>query len=319
MICRLRTDHNPRCVHRGVARQPLQPLTHIDQLVHLFVALIELAQLCIHRKRFVDRHIQLVRDHFCNGIHEGIRQIHDAPDVADDTLCRQRTERDNLHNLFFSIFASDIIDDLLPAFIAEVDIDIRHGNSFRVQETLKQQVIADRIDIRDMQTVGNDASSCASTSRAYRNTVFSGIVDKIPHDQEIVHISHAFDNAQLVFQTLLQRTVVLRIALFHAVGTQLIQISPGIIALRHIKMRQLRLPELDFHMAPIRDPLCIFHCLPRIRKQSLHLFFAFDEILAALIAHPVFIRKLFAGLYTQKNIVGLCILCISIVHIVRAD
>ena len=51
---------------------------------------------------------------------------------------------------------------------AEVDIDIRHGNPFRVQETLKQQAITDRINIRDMQAVGNDASSCTSTSRSYQ-------------------------------------------------------------------------------------------------------------------------------------------------------
>ena len=169
-----------------------------------------------------------------------------------------------------------------------------------------------------MQAVGNDASSCTSTSRSYRNTVFSGIVDKIPHDQEIVHISHALDNTQLVFQTLLQRAVVLRIALFHAVSAQLIQISPGIIALRHIKMRQLRLTKLDFHMTAVCNSLCIFHCLPRIGKQSLHLFFAFDEILTALVTHPVFVGKLFAGLDTQKDIVGLCVLRIGVVHVVRA-
>jgi len=39
----IRADHNPCCVHRGVARQSLQPFTHINQHVHLFIALVELA------------------------------------------------------------------------------------------------------------------------------------------------------------------------------------------------------------------------------------------------------------------------------------
>ena len=47
-IHRLLTDDNAGRMHRAVARQSLQSSRHIDQILHLLVTLIALAQLRIH-------------------------------------------------------------------------------------------------------------------------------------------------------------------------------------------------------------------------------------------------------------------------------
>ena len=72
-------------------------------------------------------------------------------------------------------------------------------------------------------------------------------------------------------------------------------------------------------MAPVRNPLGIFDCLPRIGKQPLHLLFTLHIILTALITHTVFVRKLLSGLQTQEDIMRLHVIRIGIVHVIRYD
>ena len=80
----------------------------------------------------------VLRHHFCNGIHNGIGDIHNAPDVADNAARRQRTKGDDLHNAVLAVFAHYVVNNLLPAFKAKININIRHGNTFRVEESFKQ-------------------------------------------------------------------------------------------------------------------------------------------------------------------------------------
>ena len=47
-------------------------------------------------------------------------------------------------------------------------------------------------------------------------------MDEIPHDQEIIHIPHGLNDAQLVIQPLPEAPVVIRIALLKALQAQLI-------------------------------------------------------------------------------------------------
>ena len=85
---------------------------------------------------------------------------------------------------------------------------------------------------------------------------------------------------------------------------------------RHLVVRHLVFAELDLHMAPVGNALGILHRLPGIGKQSLHLLFALHIVLAALVAHPVLVRQLLAGLQAQQDIVRLCVLHIGIMHVV---
>ena len=84
-------------------------------------------------------------------------------------------------------------------------------------------------------------------------------------------------------------------------------------------MRELRLPELDLHVAPIRNTLGILHGLPGIGEKPLHLFFALDEILPALIAHAVIVGQALARLEAKQNVMRISILRIGIMHVVGAN
>ena len=322
-IRRLLTDDHARRMHGGMSGQSFQALTHIDQMMHLLILLIKLSEFRVHFQRFAQGDVQFVGHHLGNGIHERIGQIHNTSHITDDTLGCQGTERNDLHHLVVAVFSAHIIDDFLSPFEAEVHINIGHGHTFRIQETFKQQIIMNGINVGDLQAICHDTSRSGTSSRSHRNPVFFRIVDEIPYDQEIVHISHSADDTQLVIQTFPQglsglpgRLVTVTVTLCQSVITKLVQIAPGIVPLRHIVFRQLRHAKLYLHITTVCNPLGILHGLPCIGEQSLHFLFALDVILTALITHAILVRQLFAGLQTQQNIVGNRILSIGVMHIV---
>ena len=214
-------------MHGTVPRKPLQTLRHVDQVLYLLVIFIGPAQLRILLKRFIDRDVQLLGDHLRDTVHKRIGKIHHTPHVADHAPRRQSSESDDLHYPVLAVLAHHIIDDLLPSLIAEVHVDIGHGHTLRVQEPLKQELIADRVNGGDLQAVGDDASRRRPSSRSDRDPVVLRILDEIPYDKEIIHISHVPDRIKLIAQAVLQLLGRLRsIPLLKPLPAELLQIFP---------------------------------------------------------------------------------------------
>jgi hypothetical protein len=47
------------------------------------------------------------------------------------------------------VFLDDVVDDLLPALVAKVDVKVGHGNALGVQKTLEYQLVLDGVNVRD--------------------------------------------------------------------------------------------------------------------------------------------------------------------------
>ena len=113
---------------------------------------------------------------------------------------------------------------------------------------------------------------------------------------------------------------IVRIFFLKSLLTQRIQKCPRtVIAFRRCIFWNLVIAKFECDMAAVCDFLrvvCGFFC---IRKQTPHLLLAFYEKLSALVTHTVFIRNLFTGLDTEKDIVCLHIRFIGVMDIVRAD
>ena len=112
--------------------QTLQTLTHIDQMMHLLVLLIEFAKLRVHLEGTLQGDIQFIGNHFGDRITYRIRQIHHTADIPDNALGSKRTEGNDLHHFVSTVFSADIINDFLTSVVAEVNIDIGHGYTFRI-------------------------------------------------------------------------------------------------------------------------------------------------------------------------------------------
>ena len=99
-----------------------------------------------------------------------------------------------------SVPAHDIVNDLLALFDAEVNIEIRHTDAFRIQKPFKQQSVPHRVDACDTDGIRCETSCTRTASGSHGDVVLFCIADKVPHNQKIIDISHARDDRKLVFK-----------------------------------------------------------------------------------------------------------------------
>ena len=196
ILCRLRTDHDARRVDGSVPGQALQTQAHVDQLADPVIILIGIAKIRALFERLLQSDAQLLGDHLGDGIHISVGQVHDTSHIADHPAGCHCPEGDDLHHAVPAVFFRDIIDDLTPALEAEIHVDIGHGHALGVEETLKQEVIADGVNICDPQRIGDNRARRTSAPGADHDPVLTGKIDIVPDNEKIVDISHLTDRAQ---------------------------------------------------------------------------------------------------------------------------
>ena len=213
-INRLGGDDDAGRVHGGVAWQSLQLHGHVDQVMHFLIFLISLFQLTVLFQSPFDGDVQLIRDHLRYLVAEGIRQIQRTAHIADGVFRRHRSEGDDLYDTFLAVLSHYIVNDLLPPLIAEIHVDIRHGDSLRIQESLKQQVIAERIQFSDIHRIGDDRACGRATARSDRDARFLREMHIIPYDQKVIHVAHVVYGIQFVAETFADDRLLLRGCIF---------------------------------------------------------------------------------------------------------
>ena len=73
----------------------------------------------------------------CHHVHLGIGHIQSASHVADGAAGGHGAEGDDLGHVVVAVLPAYVVHHLAPACIAEVHIDIRHGDALGVEKTLK--------------------------------------------------------------------------------------------------------------------------------------------------------------------------------------
>ena len=100
-----------------------------------------------------------------------------------------------------SVFLSDIFDDSSSSFIREIDIDIWHRYSGRIEKSFKEELISEGVDIRNPRQIGDYRTSSRSSTRSDWYIVFSSPSDEVSDDDEVSIKSHQMDDCELVFET----------------------------------------------------------------------------------------------------------------------
>ena len=213
LIDGLRADDDAGGMRAGISGKPFKIETVVDQCVHRRIRLVEVFEFLRAVQRLLQRDARAARHHLCDLVHFAKGQIHDTADITDDGTRRKRTEGDDLRHLLGAVLLCEIGDDLPASAIAEVGIDIRHGDSLRIQEAFKEKVETQWIDFRDVQEVGDDASCRAPTPRPDRDAMCLRVADEVHDDQEVIRESHLIDDTEFIIQTLLLFSRGLRIAL----------------------------------------------------------------------------------------------------------
>ena len=105
-------------------------------------------------------------------------------------------------HFLLTIFLCYPIQHTSTSVIVEVHIDIRQRDTVRIQETLKQQVVFNRVNLRNPQTIGHCRTGSRTTTRPYRHIQFlTGSPNKVLHDQEIPRETHGLHNMKFELDT----------------------------------------------------------------------------------------------------------------------
>ncbi len=309
-----------------MTRHALNLHRHIQQAPGLRMGLVQHLQIRTALQGTGNANPQLSRDQLRCLVHLIVRQIQRPADIADSRPCSHRPEGDDLCHMLLAVFVNNVSNHLVAALVAEVDINIRHRYPFRIKETLKKQIVLQRVHIRDPQGIRSETACRGTAAWAGRNALAVAIGNEIPDDQKVIAEAHALDNTQLIGQPVLGCRLLLgrcperriRIPRFKPVAAELPQVSGCIQPFRKRGiLRENMLAERQPQIAFLGDFQRVTNRLGHMRKQRCHLLAALEEQLVRSDLQPLLIIHRLAGADADQHILNLGILLGQIVNVIR--
>ncbi len=328
---RLRRDHDAGRMNRRVARHPLEPARHLQQVLDTRVAGLEIPQRLALGERLVECDVECRRDELRHLVRVGVGDVHRPADVADDRPRLHRAKRDDLGDVLAAVLPGDVLDDLSAPALAEVDVDVGQGHPLGVQEPLEDQIELQRIHVRDVERVGHDAACGRPAARPHGNAALARVADEVPDDQEIPAVLHLLDHRDLVrhpFHILVQAPPELPrsrrgLEPLTPPGEALPDHPLEVVVERdaggHLELGQLvhRLAEVD--VAPLGNAHGVGHRVRNVGEHARHLLRRFQVELVAEVAQALGIVHRLAGPDAQQHVMCPEVLPIQVVNVVRAN
>jgi hypothetical protein len=254
-----------------VARQPLDPRRELeDALIGLVVAQGD-AELVDLLAGLLDRHREggARRDQLGELVGIAWRDLEGAGDVLHRGARLHRPEGDDLPDRVAPVPLAHVLDDLAAPLEAEVHVDVRHRDAFRIQEALEEEVELERADVGDPERVGDQRAGRRAAARPDRDAAVARRLDEVGGDQEVAGVPRLVDHAELVVEPFLhrrrQRRAVARLRTARRqVGSSASSVSyaSGPRELRH------EVALLEVELAEVRDPLRAIDRLGRSGKSA---------------------------------------------------
>ena len=315
-------DDHAGGVGGGVAGHALDGLGGVDELAHLGAGVVGLLQLFGQLQGLLQGDVQGTRTAgylLGQGVHLSVGHIQHPAHVPDGRSGGHGTEGDDLGHVVGAVLSGNVVDDLLTAADAEVDVDIRHGDALGVQEALEVQVILHGVQVGDVQAVGHHGASRRATARSHRDAVIFGVGDEVGDDEEVVHKAHLADHGHLIFQLLAVLLGLAGIAAQESLLAQVLKIGVAVLpALGQLEVGQVVLAELKFHVAGLGDLGGVLQGLGALGEQGGHLLLGLDVKLLSLKLHPPGIVHRLARLDAHKDVLHLRVLAGKVVGVVGA-
>ena len=195
-------DHHAAGVHAGVAREPFERLRQVDEVLDLLVFLVEPLELGLLLQRVIQRDAEFEGNQLGDLVDVAITHAEHAAHVAHHRLRSHGAVGDDLRHAFAAIFLRHVFDDAIAPVHAEVDVEVGHRHAFRVEESLEQQVVLERVDVGDAEAVRHQRSGAGATAWSHRYAVGARPADEIRDDEEVACEAHLADDHELGIETL---------------------------------------------------------------------------------------------------------------------
>ena len=141
-------------------------------------------------------------NHLGQAVGFGVRHFEYAGHIADGRTGRHLAKRHDVGDTGVAILAGAILDDLAAPGILDIDVDVGHRDAIGVQETFEQQVVFQRVQVGDIERIGDDGACRRTSARPEDDTLALAPVDEILDDEEITVVAHLLEHAELHIETL---------------------------------------------------------------------------------------------------------------------
>ena len=140
---------------------------------------------------------QLVGDELAEVVRNAERQFLYACHVLQGQFGGHGAVGDDVGYVVGPIFLCHPVEYPAASVVVEVDIDIRQGDTVRIEETLEQQVILDRVNLGNTQAVGNGTTRSRTTAGPYADIQLLACgTDVVLHNQEVARETHCLHDVQ---------------------------------------------------------------------------------------------------------------------------
>src|SRR5215207_6973843 len=242
-----------------------------------------------------------------------------APGVRDRGPREHGAEGDDLGDPVATVLLLDVVDDPVAAGDGEVDVHVGHGLAARVEEALEQEVVPDRVDVRDLERVGGDGSRGRSSTRADLDAVLLREADEVPDDQEVVREAHLLDRLQLEPEAILELWRDGSVPLLQAFLAELGEVVERVAVVRRWELRQPDLAELELDIQPFGDLDARPERVWIVREVGGHLGGRLEIELIRVEAPPALVLQRVAGLDAEQRLVGPRVLVAEVVDVAGRD
>ena len=144
-------DDDARGMGGGVAVQPFELERYLDQAGdgRIVVALGRKPGLGVERLLQRHRVGRIVGDQLAQAVDAAVAKAEHAADIAEHGAGLELAEGDDLGDAVLAVAPAHVVDHLVAALRAEVDVEVRHRDPLGIEEALEQEAEAQRIEIGD--------------------------------------------------------------------------------------------------------------------------------------------------------------------------
>jgi len=322
----------------GVARQVLELEREIDQLLDVLIGRIQrlelgdyaigfLARFVRAAERILERQVERnLRQQLGDAVDLAVRHAQHAAGVAQHRLRRHRAVGDDLADAVAAVLAGDVVDDLVAAVHAEIDVEVGQRHALGIEEAFKQQVVAQRIEIGDAERVGDQRSRARAAARTDRDIVLLGPVDEVGDDQEVARKTHLHDDVELGFEPafVIRAGEAVRRFVFCQPRDQAFARLRADEAVErvlrgHRKRRQEVLAETELEIAALGELDRVLDQLRQIGEQRRHFFRRLQVLIRRILVRPLRVGEHAAGVDAHARLVRFEILAREEAHVVAGD
>ncbi len=181
-------------------RKPLQGLSNCEEFFDVG-AFCQGFQFRFPRKRTLQADVKDLGYHLGDAVNFPQGDVKGPSHIPYDGSGLHLAKGDDLgHVVVASVFFHDISEDGIPAFHTEVNIDIGHALSGWIQESLKYEAVANRVQVSNSESVGHKTAGRRTTPWPHRDIVLFGKANKVCNHEEVTRIAHFLDDPKLLLK-----------------------------------------------------------------------------------------------------------------------